>query len=187
MEKEEKFIIQGLKYGNKSDFNIVFNKYFHDLCKYGYTVVKDKLAAEEIVEECFYRLWRNRKNIYIKKSLKKYLYSSVHNIAMNYLQHLKVIKKYKDLQININKNKEILYPDFNNSPLQFLINKEFENHLRLSIEQLPEQQKKVFKMNRENGKKYHEIANELNISITTVKSHMSSALHFLRNSLKDYL
>lgn len=187
MDQEEKLLILGLKRGNRADFDFIFHNYYQQLCKYSYTIVRDDAAAEDIVEECLFRLWNNRKRMNIHKSLKRYLFTSVHNISLNYLQHLNVVKKYKELQINIQPTKEIFYSDFNESPLQLLINKEFEIQLKSAIEQLPEQQKKVFKMNREHGRKYHEIAEELNISVTTVKSHMSAALQFLRKALERFL
>ena len=187
MGDNDKKLIHGLKEERIDVFNEIFTEHYHSLCKYAFLFVKDELAAEEIVEECFFRLWQNRKNLKIKVSFKSYLLKAVHNISLNYLQHLKVIKNYKELQINIQDTKEILYGEFESSPLQVLQYKEFENSLSSAIDSLPTQQKKIFTMNRFQGKKYREIADELEISITTVKSHMSSALQCLRDKLKDFL
>ncbi len=187
MDFNEKRLIQGLKAGKSKDFNEIFDQYYFDLCKYAYLLVKDEMAAEEIAEECFFRLWQNRTKIKIKESLKHYLFRAVHNISLNYLQHLQVIKKYKDLYVNVLDKKEVLYEEFESSPLQALQYKEFENELKEAIDSMPNQQKKVFSMNRFDGKKYREIADELGISITTVKSHMSSSLTYLREKLKEFL
>jgi RNA polymerase sigma-70 factor (ECF subfamily) len=186
MDDNEKKIVRGLKDGKTEVFNDIFNSHYHDLCRYAYLFVKDELAAEEIVEECFFRLWQNRNKFKINISLKSYLLKTVHNISLNYLQHLNVIKNYKELQISIQENKEILYSEFESSPLQVLQYKEFEDTLNAVIDNLPTQQKKIFRMNRFQGKKYREIADELEISITTVKTHMSTALQYLREQLKDY-
>lgn len=187
MDFNEKKLIQGLKAGESSDFNEIFNQYYFALCKYAFLFVKDELISEEIVEECFFRLWQNRAGLKIRESLKSYLFKAVHNISLNYLQHLKVIKNYKDLHVNIHESKEVLYEEFESSPLQALQFKEFEIKLKEAIDDMPSQQKKVFSMNRFDGKKYREIADELGISITTVKSHMSSALEHLRVKLKEFL
>ena len=187
MDFNEKKLIQGLKAGETSAFNGIFDQHYFDLCKYAVLFVRDEMAAEEIVEECFFRLWQNRSRIKIRESLKNYLFKTVHNISLNYLQHLKVIKNYKDLYVNVQDNKEVLYEDFGSSPLQALQFKEFEVGLMEAIDNMPAQQKKVFSMNRFDGKKYREIADDLDISITTVKSHMSSALEYLREQLKEFL
>lgn len=65
--------------------------------------------------------------------------------------------------------------------------RELEKHISLATGALPEQCRVIFLKSREEGKKYAEIAAELNISIKTVEAQMSKALRLMREKLADYL
>ncbi|WP_286742427.1 sigma-70 family RNA polymerase sigma factor, partial [Roseivirga sp. UBA1976] len=64
---------------------------------------------------------------------------------------------------------------------------ELQKRIDDALESLPPQCQRVFRMSREEGLKYHEIAEELGISKKTVEVHMGKALRILRDSLSDYL
>ena len=76
-----------------SEFEKLFKNYYVPLCKYTCTITRDIDQAEEIVQEFFYAYWKNRKEISIKLSLKAYMYKSVRNSALRYLQHKQVEEK----------------------------------------------------------------------------------------------
>jgi RNA polymerase sigma-70 factor (ECF subfamily) len=87
----------------------------------------------------------------------------------------------------MHKEKEIFSDNYNSSPLTILEFDELETLVHDTIENLPDQCKQVFIMNRFKGMKYREIAELLNISLSTVKYHMSTALEKLREKLNGYL
>jgi RNA polymerase sigma-70 factor (ECF subfamily) len=164
-----------IKKGDREAFDMLFEDHFEALCNCAFLIVRDESTAEEIVAEVFYRLWFKRNKINIRVSLKKYLFKSVYNVSMNYLKHIGIVKRYKDLSIVMHKEKEIFSGDYSTSPLAILEYNELESLVNEGIDNLPDQCKKVFTMNRFKGMKYHEIAESLNISLSTVKYHMSTA------------
>lgn len=187
MNDLEKDLVLKIKRGDRKAFDRLFEDHFENLCNYAFLIVKDDSAAEEIVMEVFYRLWFKRKEIHVRKSLKQYLLKSVYNISLNYLKHKGIVKHYKDLTIIMHTEKEIFAEDYRTSPLAILEYDELEAKINDAIDNLPDQCRQVFTMNRFKGMKYREIAETLNISMATVKYHMSAALESLNEKLKRYL
>ena len=187
MYDREKYLVQRIKRGDRKAFDRLFEEYFKELCNYAFLLVRDETAAEEVVTDVFFRLWCKRKEVSIKVSVKKYLVKSVYNVSLNYLKHQGVVKQYKDLRIVMQKEKEVLPGDYSTSPLALLEYNELEALVKSAIDKLPDQCRKVFTMNRFKGMKYQEIAQALNISMSTVKYHMSTALNTLKDNLTDYL
>lgn len=187
MDYVEKRLLARIKGGDRKAFDRLFEDHFEELCKYAFSMVREESAAEEIVTEVFYHLWCKRNKIHIRVSVKKYLLKSVFNISLNYLKHKGVVKQYKDLKIVMHREKEILSESYNTSPLALIEYNELEVLVKSIIDNLPNQCRKVFSMNRFEGMKYREIAETLNISLSTVKYHMSMALDQLHDKLKGYL
>lgn len=187
MNESEKKLFLRIKRGEKKAFDRLFEDHFQNLCNYAFLFVKDETAAEEIVAEVFYRLWCKRNEINIRVSIKKYLFKSVYNVSLNYLKHIGVVNYYKDLSIIMHKEKEIFSEDYGSTPLAMLEYDEMEELVNNIIDNLPEQCKKIFTMNRFKGMKYQEISKELNISMSTVKYHMSTALNTLKDKLNGFL
>ena len=73
------------------------------------------------------------------------------------------------------------------SPLEGLITKELEIAIKDAIESLPEKCREIFQLSKFKGLKYREIAEELNISVKTVETQMSRAIHSLKKKLSHYL
>ncbi len=187
MNDLEKNLVLRIKRGDRKAFDRLFEDHFENLCNYAFLIVKDDSASEEIVMEVFYRLWYKRNEIHIRISVNKYLLKSVYNISLNYLKHKGIVKHYKDLTIVMHKEKEIFAEDFGTSPLGILEYDELEAVINDVIDNLPDQCRQVFTMNRFKDMKYREIAEALNISMSTVKYHMSTALETLKEKLKRYL
>lgn len=187
MNNLEKGLLQRIKKGDKKAFDQLFENHFSKLCHYAYLMVREEDAAEDIVTEVFYQFWCKRNELQIKVSVRKYLFRSIHNMALNYLKHEGIVKQYKDLNIVMHREKEILSDNYNTSPLKLLEYKEMESLINQAIEELPDQCRQVFEMNRFKGMKYREIAKEMSISLSTVKYHMSTALQTLKEKLNKYL
>jgi len=187
MTAVEKNLLLRIKRGDRKSFDKLFEDHFENLCNYAFLLVREETAAEEIATEVFYNLWCKRKEIHIRVSIKKYLLKSAYNVSLNYLKHKGIVKQYKDLTIINHKEKEVFPDDYRSSPLAKLEYDELEAKINDVIANLPDQCKQVFIMNRFKGMKYREIAEALNISMATVKYHMSTALETLKEKLKRYL
>ncbi len=91
--KESEINVRLLK-GDESAFEFIFRKYFVKLCQYAEHYLRDKSAAEEMVEDFFVFMWDNCEKIEIESNLAGYLYRSIHNRCLKYLRHENVKQKY---------------------------------------------------------------------------------------------
>jgi RNA polymerase sigma-70 factor, ECF subfamily len=184
---EEKDLIHRLHDGNEDAFEHLFRKHFVKLCLYAEQYVRDKQAAEEIVEDFFCFLWGNASQIEINSSLYGYIYTSIHNRCLKYLRQEKVRQKYIESGQYIFTDKELLETVSNDYPDANLVSKELEDIINEAISSLPEQCRNVFSLSRIDNLSYCEISAKLGISLNTVKTQMTRALQKMRIRLKDYL
>lgn len=164
---------------SEAGFEQVFKAYFKPLYAYAKTMVSDKEAAEEIVQQVFFKLWEKRYTITIQETIKAYLYRSVFHGSMNYLKHLKVREEYALYIKNT--------PPGESSALQSLETRELEERLIRALSGLPEKCRTVFQLCRFEELKYKEVAEQLDIPVKTVENEMGKALRLLRASLADLL
>ena len=173
-------LVKGFSEGDKSAFAQLFQAYYSETCRYIFRVVRDEDTVEEIVQSTFVHLWEKRTLIASDINFKSYLFRAAYNHALNYIKHQKVVSNYvskKQDRIVTTQQEYVSYQnDF-----------ELEQAIFTAVNKLPPQCQKVFRLSREEGMKYHEIADELGISKKTVEVHMGKALKLLRESLKDYI
>lgn len=155
-------------------FEKLFKEYYAPLCRYAYSIVRDADQAEEIVQEFFYSFWNNRNRLSIRISLKSYLFRSIRNRAVRYLQHKKVEEQYRD---------DNRISAFFDSPEQIFNGNEMAELVEKTLEELPDRCRQVFLLNRVNGLKYKEIAELLKVSVKTVEADMGKALLAFRTNL----
>ncbi|MFC2152382.1 RNA polymerase sigma-70 factor [Bacteroidota bacterium] len=170
---------KGFKIESKQDFEKLFNAYYSNLCAYANNFLKDVDASEEVVQEVLFKLWTNKDSIIITSSVKSYLFRAVRNASLNVLKHINIREDYK-VQHENERDDELSSEDE-------MIVSELDQKIREAIDQLPIERKKVFILSRYDGLKYKEIAEKLNISVSTVENQIVKALKFLREELKDYL
>jgi len=171
METEKKFK------GDRDTFEILFRKYYPALRSYCQGIVMDRLVSEDIVQDAFVYLWNNRKTLQIQTTVQTYLYSTVRHGALHYLK--------KQLM-------ERTHVPFLAEFITYLQESEYSEEeigqlekAKKLLQELPDQCRTVFIMNCIDGKKYKEIADELNISVNTVKTHLSKAKRIFREKLDD--
>ncbi|MEI2271325.1 RNA polymerase sigma-70 factor [Sphingobacterium sp. ML3W] len=157
----------------KSSFEQLFTDYFVRLCVFVYPMVSSEELAKDIVHDAFVVLLDLpellSKDAAVQKS---FLYSTVKNMAMNHLRRAKVINKYTMLS----NHDELDDTDL----LTSIIKAEVISELHRELERLPSGCQHVCRLIYLEGKKYEEVAKELNISVNTVKSQRKLALKMLR-------
>ena len=162
-----------IRESDKSVFDKMFDYHYQPLCSFVYHYIEDKQVVEDIVIDCFSKIWEERLSLNIKSSLQNYLITIVKNSAITYLRHNQLQFTNFDTIINS-------IPDEVTDPLY---EPEILNKLYHAINKLPEQRRKILKMAAFEEKSYAEIAEELNISINTVKTQMSRSYKFLKVEL----
>ncbi|MDN5286676.1 MAG: polymerase sigma-70 factor [Mucilaginibacter sp.] len=165
---------------NEAVFEQLFKKHFRELHAYAFSLLKDWDVAEEIVQALFLKLWERNDWEHIQTSIKSYLYKSVYHDSLNYLRRQKVQLRYQTLTAHSMKN----HTDDAAGKLKL---SELEQHLNKALNKLPEKCRAIFHLSRFEELKYQEIANQLDISIKTVETHMGKALRILRKEMKEFL
>lgn len=154
----------------------IFSEYYARLVHFCFQIVHDKSAAEDIVQDAFVNYWDLRQTVLNnKQSIKSFLYSSVRNASFNYIRHDKVIEKYIQ-SLEPDPVEEI-------NAMHYIIRSEVLGEIHKAISSLPESCQRISRMGYLEGKKNQEIAEELGISVNTVKTQKQRALQLLRLKL----
>lgn len=133
--------------------------------------------AEDMTQEAFIKLWQNCKDVPLEKA-KSYIYTIANNSTLNILAHEKV-------KLNFQKHNS-LNDRSNESPEYLLEEKQFKDKLLTAIDKLNEKQRVAFLMNRIDGKKYAQIAEELEITVKAVEKRIHLALIELRKEFTQF-
>lgn len=161
-------------------FEEVFKTHFKSLHAYAFTMVKDEMLAEEMVQNVFCKLWEKKDRLQINSSATAYLYRSVYHECLNHLKHQKVRSAYQQYMS--------AQPEGDTIPAASKLQMgELEWHLNKALGELPEQCRTIFQMSRFEELKYQEIADRLGLSIKTIENQMGKALRLLREKLADFL
>jgi RNA polymerase sigma-70 factor (ECF subfamily) len=179
ISRSEHELFRDFRHGEKKVFDYFFDKYYQGLCVYAYRMLKSKSDAEDVVEDFFVRILENRNNITIESSVKSYFMRSVHNRCLDYIAHQKVVINHELFRQQIMSEDDFREYPLIDTELQFLIEKAIQN--------LPDGIRETFILNRFEGLKYQQIADQENISVKTVEYRISKALNILRKEFGDYL
>ena len=171
-------IIGRIRQGDIGQFESLFRSSYVSLVRYAKTLIKDHDTAEEIVQDLFFRLWQDKEKLNIESSLNGYLFRSVHNKCLHFIEHNRVVDRYAE---------EMSYrqPEKQESPSDILQYRELQARIAKILERLPERCGQIFYMSRFEGLKYNEIAEKLSVSVKTVESNMGRALKEFRKELTE--
>ncbi|MCU0338535.1 MAG: RNA polymerase sigma-70 factor [Spirosomaceae bacterium] len=160
-------------------FEKLFKQYYKPVCAYAYKILNEVEVAEEVASDVFLKLWRQRDRLEIQTSFDSYLFRAVRNLCLDYRKANKNTNQWVEMTEINQYDAEPSDP----SPEQELQYWELHERVEAVIEQLPPQCKLIFRMSRDEGMKYREIAETLNISVKTVETQMGRALKHLRENL----
>ena len=179
MQKEladEKLILAKIAKGDQQAFGILFNFYRNKVFGYALTILQEDTAAEEIVQDVFIKLWIKRKTLLTIENFGGFLRTTTRNETLNALK--KIASEQKNYQI-ANQNTSDIDSGTENE-IQF---RETKKLLDAAIEKLPPQQKLIYNLCHIEGLKQRDVAEKLNLSPLTVKTHLRDAV----KSIKNYL
>lgn len=163
-----------IKDGDRQAFRAVFEKYYVRLHRFVWGHVHSKTVAEELVQDLFTTLWEKRDEIELEHSIKAYLFRAARNKSIDWLRHKKVEDEWREEKRQI--NRENKQPDMSKR----LHDKQMLAEVKQAISEMPKRRREVFMLSRYEDMTYKEIAELLDISPSTVETHMSKALEELR-------
>ncbi|MEM1407949.1 MAG: RNA polymerase sigma-70 factor [Bacteroidota bacterium] len=161
-------------------FEKLYKRFYSMLISHAFRYMRSTQQADDMVSEVFYKIWKRRSEIKMTSSLQSYLYTSVRNKCLDHLRSESRVEHCDD---------DVLV-DFDAktaTPHQYTVGEELKKRIENAIEALPNDRRRIFRMSRDNGLKYKEIADILGISIKTVETQMGRALKHLRNELSEYM
>ena len=171
-------IIGRIRQGDKQEFEKLFRSSYVSLVRYAKTMIRDHDAAEEIVQDLFFRLWKDRQEMKIESSLNGYLFKAVHNRALHYIEHQKVVSRHA--------GEIVAGAELTSEPVtEVIYYNELQARVARVLERLPERCSMIFRMSRFDGMKYNEIADKLAVSLKTVEADMGKALKEFRKALAE--
>lgn len=155
----------------------LFRWYYEPLCGHAIRYVSSKEIAEDIVSDMFCTLYSKKSVSHIKSSFRAYLFTWVRNSAFNYVK-LEMGRSSSIETAELVANQDGQQPD---DITQF---EDLYHDIERVLNAMPQRRRKIYVLHRIEGKKYSEIAGELDISKNTVKEHMYQALQQIRESIR---
>lgn len=173
---EREVLLQTAK-GDESAFRLLFNEHWQNIYRVAYILTKSTLTAEDMVQEIFMKLWIKREQLPKIENFRNYLFIVARNHIYDELK-----KKSTDILFTNH-----LFEYFHSTietPEEELLQKEAEQIIVEATERLPQQQKKVYRMSREQGMSRDEMAERLGVAPNTVRNHLAKALQMIRHKLQ---
>lgn len=175
---EEKILIQNICIGCEKSFSTLYNWYYQPLYKIVLKTTKSKIYTEEILQDIFTQLWKDKETLHEINNLTGYIFILARNKSLNCVR--KKVYKYVEL-VDVENQ-------FTTSQQQQHIN--YTAYIQLyeeAISLLPEIQKNVYVLNKIDEKKLADIALQLNLSIDSTKKLSSKATEFIKSYFTQHL
>ncbi len=156
--------------GDEQAFRQLFQYYSPRLKQFACSIIKTKEAAAEIVNDVFIKLWKQREKAPLISNIHVYLYVAVKNGALNYLSskvHRQITEPFDFVDIELSRDQ---------TPDEKMISAELMAKIAAAVEALPPRCKMIFKLVREDGLRYKEVADILNLTVNTVDAQMVIAV-----------
>ena len=164
-------------YDDEPAYKEVFFTYYTPLLRFAQTFVNDRQSADEIVSDVMMKIWEKRRDLPSITNLRVYLYVSTKNNALNYLSRQKKAELISIEHLNLD------FPSNALNPEQLMITAEMVRRINNAINSLPPRCKLVFKLVKEDGLPYREVADILDISIKTIDSQLAIALRKISEAI----
>ena len=172
----DKQLYSNLRLGDKKAFTLVFQQYNRLLYALAYRYLKVEAEAEDAVQHTFMKLWAERERFDLQSGIRSLLFTILKNYLLNELRHRQIVyeKHYEIAQQGEETDEHLM---------KQLEDKDFREHLQAAIRQLPPQKQRICQLKIEYGLTNQEVADKMQISIPTVKSHYTQAIKMLREAI----
>jgi len=158
-------------------FNEIYKRFYIDLLNLANRKIDCNYKAEDVVQEVFTALYKNRHAINLQVSLQAYLNQAV---------KFKICNEYRSKTVRMEYQKAFFHTICKNDFANTLETTELKRTIEKVYQQLPDKCRLVFTMSRNGNLTMKDISSQLQISVSTVEKHISKALSIFRENLKDY-
>ncbi|WP_443937788.1 RNA polymerase sigma factor [Pedobacter sp. MW01-1-1] len=174
--KDDQYWITEFNSGSNEGLAYFFELFHRPLCHFVNNILADSDEAEDIVADCFLKLWKKRNDFSEQQHIKAFLYIAAKNACLNYLQHLKVRSSSQEqLLLQLGSTEDTI--------VNSIIKSEILQSIYREIEELPDKMKEIFKLIYFENESTDKIADKLGLSVQTVRNQKTKAIQLLKNSL----
>lgn len=173
-----KEILSAFGNGDRRAFDTVYLCCFEPIRAFFRLLLHNDAEAEELCQDMFVRLWENRKAINPDLNFRAYLYVVAKTSAMKHLRHKQVRNKYVNFRLRED-------PEHEGAPDERMLENELLLLIRLHMEKMPRQRRKVFEMSRFDSMANDQIADRLDIRESTVRTHLHHALKGIKEEIEE--
>lgn len=163
--------------GDKQAFTAIYRRYWEDLYITAVKALRNKTEAADVVQDVFLSVWNRRNELNIQGSLAAYLHTSIRYKCIHYIE--KNITR-KDYLLQLAEVEVSYYAATAEVNLQL---KEIQETVNRTVAKMPPKMQDVYKLSRQEHLSYKEIAENMGISVETVKKHIQHALQLIRTNL----
>lgn len=173
----ELFLLDKVAKGDEQAFALLFYEFHQELGNYVFRLTKSLPMAEEVVQDVFVKVWTKRDQLNNVKNFRAFLFTVARNQAFNSLRD-----EAKKALLNQEWFSDLLFIEEQSAAPD---RERMYDLIDEAITLLPPQQKKAWQLSREEGLKYDEIAEKLQLSRETVKRHISLAMASITRHVKN--
>lgn len=177
MEHQDEVILSKLKEGDAQAYEILFLKYYKLLNMQAFYILDDEMEAEDLVQLLFVEIWEKELYLQINTSLKGYLQNTVKNRCLKIMDKRKTAQKKLDQYVYI--TTDVYEPDPQ-------MQEESDNRVYSILKELPRQRQEAFTKVHLQDKKYKDVAEEMGLTVNSVKTHLKLAIKELRNRFINF-
>ena len=173
--------------GDVGAYEAMFRAHYEPLCRFvlGYDIPRE--AAEDLVQDVFFRIWEQRARWELQTTLAAYLYGATRNRALDYVRHRLVVRQWEARAARTGGRSLVGTICARTEPADERLElRELDAAIQRAVAQLPERCRQTFLLSRVHGLGYADIAAAMDVSVKTVKVQMGRALKALRVSLAPF-
>ncbi|WP_297902893.1 RNA polymerase sigma-70 factor [uncultured Parabacteroides sp.] len=171
--RNDEDLLTSLRAGSEDAFTVIYERYHKLLYVLAYKYLKSTYSSEDAVQQVFLKLWETRSLLMVNVNLRNYLYTMLKNHVLN---------EIRNNNSAVEKNYEIVQstPEYEDELLVKIEEQDMMSHFYQEIDHLPEQKRQVCLYKLKGNLSNQEIADKMNISVPTVKTHYAQAIKILR-------
>jgi len=175
----EKELLRLVAQGDAKAFQHLFLTYYDLIYSTSLLYTKVHEMAEDVAQQVFLKVWEKREALATIEKFDAWLFIMTRNEVINILRKQSSHRHYLH-------HLQEMFREEGDSPEDQLIIKQRRAIIQLAVENLPPQQRQAWRLSRDKGLSYEEIAADMGISINTVRGHISTALRSMRELLRHY-
>jgi RNA polymerase sigma-70 factor (ECF subfamily) len=165
-------------YDDALAYRELFLQYHARLVHFSSLITRSRESAEEVVSDVFLKIWTGRKNLARVENFHLYIYVITKNLSIN-----RLLRQKKEKSFSLDET-QVEFRSIYMDPEQLMITSEMFRRVKEAIDELPPKCQLIFKLIKEDGLKYREVAELLGLSQKTIENQMTIALKKIGHSIQ---